>query len=76
LANKVAIESSGASDVNAYNLTTELCTATASGASDIRITVNGALSANASGASEITYKGTCLLKDQRSTGASSINKKN
>lgn len=75
-ANKVAIESSGASDVNAYNLTTELCTATASGASDIHITVNGALSANASGASDISYKGSGVLKDQRSTGASSINKKN
>ena len=75
VANSVTIESSGASDVKGYNLETNVCTAKASGASDINITVNKELSASASGASDISYKGTGVIKDQHSSGASSINKK-
>jgi hypothetical protein len=72
----VAIQSSGASDVKAYDLITDVCTAKASGASDINITVNKELNAHASGASDIYYKGDAVIKDMQSSGASSIGKKN
>jgi len=74
-ANTVSIESSGASDVKGYDLITEICNAKASGASDINITVNKELNARASGASDIYYKGTAVIKDMHSSGASSISKK-
>jgi len=74
-ANTVDIESSGASDVKGYELVTDYCNAKASGASDINITVNKELNANASGASEIYFKGTGLIKDMQSSGASNISRK-
>ena len=75
-ANTVDIESSGASDVKGYELVTDLCNAKASGASDINITVNKELNAHASGASDIYFKGTGLIKDLHSSGASNISRKN
>jgi hypothetical protein len=74
-ATKVDISSSGASDVKGYDLTTEYCTAKASGASDIFITVSKELTAHASGASDIKYKGNAVIKEQHSGGASSVEKK-
>ena len=71
----VSIESSGASDVKGYDLVTENCTAKASGASDINITVNQELNVQASGASDIYYKGDAVVRDMHSSGASSIAKK-
>lgn len=71
----VNIESSGASDVKAYGLTAESCNVKVSGASDVNITVTGELSANASGASNVYYKGPGELKVKQSNGASSIAKK-
>lgn len=74
-ATHLSIESSGASDVKGYDLSTEICTAKASGASDIQITVNKELNAHASGASKILYKGTGVIKDMNSNGASTIAKR-
>jgi Putative auto-transporter adhesin, head GIN domain len=71
----VKIESSGASDVKGFDLVTDFCTAKASGASDINITVNKELTAHASGASDISYKGDAVIKDTHSSGASSVSKK-
>jgi Putative auto-transporter adhesin, head GIN domain len=71
----VTIESSGASDFKGYDLTTENCTAKASGASDINITVNKELNVHASGASDIFYKGSCVVKDLHTSGASSVSRK-
>ncbi len=71
----VNIESSGASDVKAYDLITEICTAKASGASDISITVNKELNAHASGASDIYFKGSGLIKDMHASGSSNISRK-
>jgi len=76
MASVVNIESSGASDVKAYELITDVCTAKASGASDVNITVNKELNAHASGASDIFYKGSAVLKDFESSGASTIRRKN
>ncbi len=74
-ANTVDIESSGASDVKGYDLVTDVCNAKASGASDINITVNKELNAHASGASDIYFKGSALIKDMHSSGASTISRK-
>lgn len=70
------IEVSGASDFKGFDLVTENCKAEASGASDIRITVNKDLRANASGASDIEYKGSAMISDFKTSGASSLKKRN
>lgn len=75
-AGTVNIESSGASDVHGYGLVTDFCSTTASGASDINITVQKELNAKASGASKILYKGDALLKNSESSNASIIEKRN
>ena len=74
-ATNLNIESSGASDVDGYGLVTDICSAKASGASDIHVTVNKELNAHASGASNIYYHGTGVIKEVQSTGASSVAKK-
>ncbi|MFN8252959.1 MAG: head GIN domain-containing protein [Ferruginibacter sp.] len=75
VAQKVDIESSGASDVKGFDLAADYCTAKASGASDIHITVNKELTAHASGASDIRYKGEAKIVEQHTGGASSVSKK-
>ncbi len=75
-AEKAIIEASGASDVKGYNLQVNYCIASASGASDIQITVNKEITATASGASDIYYKGSPTQKDIKSSGASSISRRN
>jgi hypothetical protein len=70
------IKSSGASDIKGYDLVVENCTAHASGASDIQITVNKELNVHASGASDVYYKGTAVIKDFKSSGASTVARKN
>ena len=74
-AQSVIMQSSGASDVDGYDLVTDVCTAKASGASDINITVNKELNAHASGASDINYKGNAVVKEMHSSGASSVSRK-
>jgi hypothetical protein len=66
------IRSSGASDVKGYDLVIEECSAHASGASDIRITVNKQIDADATGASSIYFKGAGVLRESHSTGASNV----
>lgn len=73
-ATQVLVEASGASDFKGYDLITEICDARASGASDIRITVNKELSAQASGASDVKYRGNGTTKDIKSSGSSSVSK--
>ena len=69
------VDANGASDLKGYELEADSCTAEASGASDIKITVNKELSARASGASGVYYKGSGVIRDIKSSGASSISKK-
>ena len=68
------VEASGASDFRGFDLVTDFCDAKASGASDIRITVNKELSAQASGASDVHYKGDGVIRDLKTSGASSVSK--
>jgi len=74
-ATNATIQSSGASDVKGYDLVTENCTAKATGASDINITVNKELNVHASGASDVYYRGSCVIRDLHSSGASTVAKK-
>lgn len=74
-ATRIIIHVNGASDFKSYDFVTEDCTARASGASDIRITVNKELSVDASGASSINYKGNPAVRELHSSGASSVSKK-
>ncbi len=71
-AGNVNIESSGASDLKAYGLTAENCNVNVSGASDVNITVNKEISANASGASDVYFKGPAEIKIKEFNGASTI----
>ena len=72
---KMVIHVSGASDFKSYDFIADNCTARATGASDIRITVNKELSVDASGASSINYKGSPAVRELHSSGASSVSKK-
>lgn len=74
-ADEVAIEASGASDIKAYDFTARNCTVAASGACTVRITVEKELSAKLSGASNISYKGSALIRDIKTSGASNISRK-
>ena len=69
------VQASGASDFSGYDLITDNCVADASGASDIKVTVNTELNARASGASGIYYKGEGKIRGMKSSGASSVSRK-
>lgn len=73
-ATQLSIEASGASGFKGFELVTDICDARVSGASDIKITVNKELSAQASGASDLRYRGNGVIKDIKSSGASSVSK--
>ena len=74
VATQLNVEASGASDFKGFDLVTDYCDVRASGASGIRITVNKELSAHASGASDIKYKGEGLIRDLKTGGASSVSR--
>lgn len=73
--NNLRIDLSGASDVKGFDLITDYCDASASGASDISITVNRELKVKASGASDVSYKGNATVKEISASGASDVKKK-
>lgn len=73
---ELIVDVNGASDLKAYELRTDNCVVDASGASDVKITVNKELKARASGASGIYYRGDGVIKDIKSSGASTISSKN
>jgi len=73
-ATQLSVEASGASDFKGFDLVTETCEARASGASDIKVTVNKELSAQASGASDVKYKGNGVIRDIKSSGSSSVSR--
>jgi hypothetical protein len=74
-AGRLKVDVSGASDVKAYDLSVDFCDAEASGASDIQITVNKEISARASGASDVRFQGAGLMRDIKTSGASSVSRK-
>ncbi len=74
-ATELDIEASGASDFKGFDFAADYCNAKASGASSINITVNKELSAHASGASDVHYKGDGLIREIRTSGASNVSKR-
>jgi hypothetical protein len=71
-ATQLKVDASGASNFKGEGFAVDYCNADASGASDIKITVNKELSANVSGASDLRYKGEGLIRDIRTSGAGSV----
>jgi hypothetical protein len=74
-ASTLSVDASGASELKGYDLITETCNASASGASSVRIAVNKELNASASGASDVLYTGNGVVNKQKSSGASNISKR-
>jgi len=71
-AGDASIEASGACKVNSYDLSIDRCKASSSGASNIRVTVNRELNADASGGSNIYYKGAGTVTRLNTSGGASI----
>jgi hypothetical protein len=69
------VDLSGASDFTGFDLVSDNCRVDASGASDVKITVNKDLKVDASGASDVQYKGTASISDFKTSGASSLKKR-
>jgi hypothetical protein len=72
---KLAASVGGASSVKGWDLVTDYCEVDANGASSINVVVNKEISAKASGASDIKIRGAGLIRDMKSSGASSISRK-
>jgi Putative auto-transporter adhesin, head GIN domain len=72
---ELVVNSSGASDFKGFELISDYCIAGASGASDIKVTVNKDLKAEATGASDVDYKGSAVVSSMKSSGASSVRKR-
>ena len=66
------MECSGASDFEGYNLVVENCMVNVSGASDVYVTINKSLTGNASGASNLYYRGAVSVTELKKSGASDI----
>ena len=73
-ATNLSIDASGASSFKGFDFKTDFCNAEVSGASSVRITVNKELSAKASGASDVKYQGEGLIRDIKTSGASSVSR--
>jgi hypothetical protein len=71
-ADNLTIDASGGSDFDGYDLVSEGCRISASGGSDINITVNKVLDAEASGASDISWKGSATVKKAHASGSGSV----
>ena len=59
-------------DFKGFDLATNYCDAEVSGATSVNITVNKELYANASGASDVRFKGEGLIRDIKTSGASNV----
>lgn len=68
------IHVSGASDYEAFSLQSKQANVEASGSSDAQIAVDEDLTANVSGASDVTYKGNPKIRNVQTSGSSSIRK--
>lgn len=73
-ASRIKMELSGASDFKGFDFNTDVCDIDASGASDVKVTVNKELNAKASGASDIMFKGEGEVKTKKTSGAASVSK--
>jgi hypothetical protein len=72
---QLTVDANGASDFKGYDLQADNCSVEASGASDIKVTVNKELNARASGASGVHYKGDGVIRDIKTSGASNVSRR-
>jgi hypothetical protein len=70
----LTIDVSGGSDFKGTDFVVENCNARANGGSDVSITVNKELSVEASGGSDVKYKGTGLIREIKNSGGGSVKK--
>lgn len=75
ISERTDIDVSGACDVKGYDLKSDYCKIGASGASVVRITNLKELSADASGGSNIYYKGSGTVKEISTSGGASVKRK-
>lgn len=73
-AGRLTVDASGGSDFNGYELVADTASITASGGSDAYLTVNKQLTANASGGSDVMYKGNATSVTSNKSGGSSVKK--
>ncbi|HSC55164.1 MAG TPA: head GIN domain-containing protein [Phnomibacter sp.] len=69
------VDVNGSSDLKGFELVTDYGDISASGASDVSITVNKELKVKASGASDVFYKGSGVIKEISASGSSDIKKR-
>lgn len=73
-ASNMALHTSGGSDVNAFNFKVDYAKVSASGGSDAYVHVAKALEANASGGSDVHYKGTASYRKTSDSRSGSVTK--
>jgi hypothetical protein len=66
---------SGSSDMKSFGLSADYCDINCSGTSDVEITVNKELKVNLSGASDVNYKGQAIVREMKTSGSSSVKKR-
>lgn len=71
----VKVDASGGSDFKGYDLNAEYAILQVSGGSDATITVNKEMAAEASGGSDVNYKGNPVIKYKSASGGGSISKR-
>lgn len=74
-ATDLKVQASGASHLKGFDFVADNCLIDASGASDVKLTANKVINAEASGASNVYYRGSGQEGKIRSSGASSISRK-
>lgn len=74
-ATDAVLNASGACNIKAYDLKTDMCKADGSGASNIRISVEKELNAQASGGSTIYFRGNGLIRDISTSGGASVKRR-
>lgn len=71
----IKVEASGGSDFNGYDLDAEYAVIDVSGGSDADVKVSKELAAEASGGSDVNYKGSPVIKYKNASGGSSVTKR-
>ncbi|MCW3087485.1 MAG: hypothetical protein JWQ78_871 [Sediminibacterium sp.] len=74
-ATDAVINATGACNIRAYDLRTDMCKTDATGASNVRITVEKELNAQASGGSTVFFKGNGLIRDISTSGGASVKRR-
>lgn len=74
IASNVDMSASGGSDIEALELNTEYAKVSATGGSDVTLSVNKAIEAGASGGSGVNFRGNAALKKTSSSSSGDVNR--